>query len=626
MANSRTSLSDTGPDDPSQYIEVNPRVQSSQQTEFGSVMVRFYWNLIAETVTSSYQIRNINSSQIKRTLQLNPVDAKTLHSFYGQLGYYFSQNNIFDGTDYSNLEENLNREVNRSLLSVRTSISDTLGSGTATIVLENFQKQWIFQDKGNFTFRDLVGQAIFLKGLYVVIDAKGRFNNDNYYRIFQGSVKGVSEIDNPLERKITLNCRDLTKLLGFSRINVSPAIFNTDISVLQGTVPVTASQFQNHQTSIQVAEIAIPLVNNAKWKEASDKFSLSAFKETWHRPDSLPVDEHASEIQQVDVVTNNYRKITHVGNATYKLPKQLPGIAENYALIWGDKTVDTNSGTFSTTTPNPIYATSFNSFQLFTNELKTRLDLIQELALLTFFVSYIDSSGNIHFHPPRFDYTVGVSSGSALDQNPIYPLNYPDGTLESPWIYTLLPGESISESYSSDEEMVCTNVKVVGESDFGITNLIQSQTDPTYKRANVVWWDGMKRYGFREHIFRTAAFQDETTIKTVGLSVFMRKYLEVEQMSASMPMRPEMDVDRPFYIQERGWVYHIRSISHSYSAGTDEGPGEYSTSVDCYAGRPISQATLIPSNIFKLLDFDQVSKAFRDHGFNLDVNIFTPEA
>ncbi len=621
LHNSRTSLSDTGPNDPPRYIEVNPRMRDIQQTEFGSVMVRFYWNLLAETVSSSYQIRGINSSQITRELQLKPVDADVLQSFYDQLGYFFGQNNIFDGNDYSNIEENLNREANRSLQSFKTNISDTLGSGTATIVLENFRKQWIFQDRGNSTFSDLVGRSLFLKGLYVTIDAKGRFDTNTYYRIFMGSVKGISEIDNPVDRKITLTCRDLSKLLGFSRINVSPAIFNTDITVLQGAVPVTSSIFQKGQTSVQVANVAIPLVNDTKWKDATDKYSLAAFKEMWTRPDSLSVEAFKSDISEVDVVTDNYRYTTPVGQATYRLPKQLPGITDNYALLWGDKQVLPGASTFSDGNTNPIYAKAFNSFQLFTNELKSRLDIIQELAGLTYFMSYLDSSGNIHFHPPRFDYILDTTPNSDLSLNPIFPLTFPDGTEESPWTYTLLPGESVSETYTTDEEAVCTNIQVVGESDFGITNAIQSQIDPTYKRANVAWWDGMKRYGYREHILRTAAFQDSDSIKTVGLALFMRKYLEIERMSTTMPMRPEIDIDRPFYVQERGWVYHIRSISHSYSAGTADGPGDFSTTIDCYAGRPLQQATLIPSNIFKLLDFKQVAEAFRRNNFNIDVNI-----
>lgn len=617
---SRTPLSDSGTNDPNHYIEVNPRRISSQQNEFGSVIVRFYWNLLADTMASSYFIRNIGSSDIDRELIKNPVDPEILNLFYDQLGYNFVKNNIFSN-DTNTLEENLNREVNRSLLSVKTNISDTLGSGNATIVLENFNKQWVFKNKSAGIFSDLFGRSVFLKGLYVVIDAKGRFDTNTYYRIFVGSVKGISELDDPVDRIITLNCRDLTKLLSYSRVNTSPAIFNTDITALQGAVPVTSSIFQKGQTNVDIANAAIPLVDKAEWNDPSDKFSLAAFKEMWSRPDKLPVFAFQSDISEVDVILNNYRNTYSVGEATYKLKPQDPGTAENKALIWGDKIFNPVTSSFSDTLVHPVYAKAFNSFQLFTNEFRTRLDIIQDVAGLTFFSAYIDSSGNIHFHPPRFDYIKTFGGISTLDNPTTYPLSYDNGTPEGPWIYTLLPGESFSESYSTDEDAICTNLKVVGESDFGITNLIQD-VSPTYKRPNVVWWDGWKRYGFREHALRTAAFQDEESLKTVGLSLFMRKYLEIEHMSATMPMRPEIDIDRPFFIQERGWIYHIRGISHSYSAGTEDGPGEFFTSVDCYAGRPISQATLIPSNIFKLVTFDQVAGAFRQHGFNIDVNIF----
>jgi hypothetical protein len=615
---SRTPLSDDTAKLPSHYIEVNPKFNSERSTnQYGAVIVKFHWDLLAQTIASSYFIRGEVRKDIMTALQNTPVkDMKQYQTFKSALVYYFSDlNKTFDSS--KSLDVQLNKFANESLLSSRTNISTTLGSGTAQLTFENLDNQWLFQASDN-TYADLFGEVLFMEGLYLTIDAIGRFDSTKYYRIFTGSVKSYTVTDNPEDRTVSIDCRDLSKLLTSSRYNVHPALFNTDLAALQGKVTIAKNNLQN-KSNVEIAKLVIPDVTKGEWSNPTDKFSVAAFKEMWKPPTSLPIKHISNAVGGTDLVTQTYRKIYNASEASYDNEVQQPGETELYYLVWGDKQSDSDKGVFSNTA-HPAYALMFNKFELYLSEYQTRATVLKDTADLTLFFTYLDSSGNIHFHPSRHDYLI---SDKNTEGYPMYRLNNLDGSLENAYTYILDPGESISESYSSDEETIFTNLKVTGESAFGIFGQIQG-VNPRMYRPMVAWWDGMKRFGFKEQTISTAAFQGsdaEAKLKAFGLAVFMRSFFMRRTMTCSIPLRPELDIDRPFYVPGRKKVYHIKGIQHSYTAGTDRSGGEFITTVNCDSGRPLHQADLISTNLFKNLDSDQLINIFYENGFNLDVDI-----
>ena len=69
-------------------------------------------------------------------------------------------------------------------------------------------------------------------------------------------------------------------------------------------------------------------------------------------------------------------------------------------------------------------------------------------------------------------------------------------------------------------------------------------------------------------------------------------------MTTRMPMRPELQADRPIYDTNKDKFYYIRSVTHSYSAGGDNSGGTYNTEVICNAGRRPNE--FISSNVFAI--------------------------
>lgn len=617
IKNSRTPLSDDNFQLPSSVVSVN---NQKRQSEFGSIIVRFDWTLLAQTVGPSYFIRNIPLAKVKKKLRETKITSMPEYKqFINELVYYFQSNDLFD-SNASHLDENLNREVNKSLLSVRTNLQNYIGTGTATIELENFDYQWMFQigaNRDGGVFSDLAAKSLFLEGLYLTIDARGRFNNSKFYRIFSGSVKNINITDNPTDRRISITCRDLSKFLTNVRYNIHPAFFETDLAAIQGKATIFSSNLAN-KSNVDVARGVIPTLDDQRYNNPTDKYSISAFKEIWNKP-KLKVKTRNTQLGNTDVVYNNYKMSYPDTAATYGTPKANAGESETFALIWGDVTADNAKGTFSADSnqTHQVYAQMFSVSQLFMSEFKYRSDILNEAATMTYFATYLDASGNIHFHPPRYDH---LNSDTKADGYPILPLTFYDGAKENPHIFILEPGESISESYSSDEDSFVTAIQILGESDFGINQLIRN-TDPTYNRPYVLWIDGMKRFGFKLHQISTSAIQDSEALKAFALGAFLRRYLERENMTCTIPMRPELDVDRPFYSAQYRKIFHIIGLQHTYMAGGDKSPGTFTTAVTCNAGRPLNQATLITTNIFRTLKYDQLVTKLNDNGINIVISI-----
>lgn len=607
---SKTGLSQNDVNSPPFYVEVNPRKGSKD--EFGSVIVNFQWDLLADVVSLAKTVSDTQSDTYFTEKTVAPVKTQ----FIDYLTHYFKvRNKLY--VDGVSLDENLNRFVNQSITSVRTTNADKLGTGTASISLECVDYQWIFQDNSDSIFTELFGKPIFLEGLYFTIDGIGRYNPNKYYRIFTGSISSVTFIDNPLERRIELQAKDLSRLLGISRYNTHPAFLESDMAAIQGKATIFASNLTD-LGNIEIANIIIPDIDaeSGKWSNQVDKYSPASLREMWKNTDKL-VRTEQTPTGDTDIVEENFQ-VCYAKSAASFDKKDVP---TPYKLLWGDTVVEGEAFTKDSKNKHPIYNKMFNISQLRISEFKTRLDVLNEVSMLSLFATYIDGSGNIHFHPYRYDYL------SMEDEDtPVIPLyegeaisRYGTGEKENKYLYTLDPGESLSESSSMNEDDIVTALRVNGQGDFGIWQSMK-KINPEHIRPFLLWRDGARRYGLRERNVSTGAFNSGEQVESFAIALFMRMYLEREKMTVTIPFRPELQIDRPFYIKHRKHVYHIKGISHSYSTGSDRGPGDFTTTVTLFAGRPLKWGNILHTNLFRTKKPEELYKVYKQNGFNIEVN------
>ena len=559
----RPGLSNFGNTAPSNYIIVNDISPSSVNSNISnkSFVILFDWrNFISHLIASSPQKEEAFMSAI-----------------YGVL----DRMQIKDA-NITNFEHVLNREINNTITGFKTTVVNNLEGSSCTIDLENFDDKWIVQILGEY-----YKQSIIPEGIRFIIDARGRLDTKNFYRIFTGFVTATSETSNPTERRLSLSCKDYARWLARTRYNVHPAIYEIDPLAVQGAAQVFTSNLQGKSG----AEIIERLIS-VNPKDQADKINQSSL-EIWEKIE-LVEGETGLDTNQDGIVEDKYRFNFH-----HKYdPKELTTYTydSNYKpkiLIWGHT--------------GDVYTKLFSSFSLYLSEFKTKKDIILDIASITKYVAYIDGAGNCHYHPPRFeeDYYLIMKNGE----------NYKKDFTEDEARYTfwITDDEILASSYTQNEEEICTVARGVAQGAFGIFEQVRTNVSPQTYHATVGWEDGIRRFGFRERTFSTAALTDfsESKLAVFTAANLLRANQERIQMSATIPMRPELQVDRPIYDYSKEKYYHIRSVAHSYNAGGAISGGDWTTSIIAYAGRGADEK--ITSNLFaKKYPFKNVREMVAD--------------
>lgn len=473
--------------------------------------------------------------------------------------------------------EVLNKAINKSLMEFKTTTDTNLGSSSCSFKLENFEDKWIIKDKQNIFY----GQSLIQEGIKFVIDVKGRFNTNIFYRIWTGYIVSVSETSDPTDRSLTYNSIDSSRQLSYTRWNTHPAIHESDLLQQQINPTVYGSNLQG-QSGADIVQTLTTFTPKTTAKLDFGKFELWNDYDGGAKNNTIKSDSHG-------YVDDKYNYNFHFGYNSSDLTSY--DFKENktlYRIIWGHT--------------NTVYAEIFKSFVLNLSEFKTRKDILTNVASVTFYKIYLDGAGNLHYHPPRFEeepYLVVTDSITKEKENPL--------------IHCLFDDEIIGQSYTQSEVDVCTVARGIQEGDLGMQQALNSKIPNTFM-ATIVWEDGINRFGFRERQFTTAAFKgDDRHINAFTAAFLLRANQERFQMSATIPMRPEIQIDRPIYDYTKDKVYYIRKVTHTYMAGSPNSGGTFTTSVDCSAGRrpdeKISSNVLATANQYATVA-DMVNNGF----------------
>ena len=540
-------------DAPSNYVVVNDSDMLGTTIVENSCIILFDWNTF---------INKIISVDDQSALKKDFVAA--IESVLERLNIQSSVNEH---------EKVLNREINKSLLDFRVTLGTTLGGSSASFSIENFGEQWIVNDPA---LRDnaFYGQSIIQEGIRFVIEAKGRFvntdtNERDFYRIFTGFVETINETNNPLDKKLSYTATDMSYLLSATRFNIQPAIHEKDPIAKQKTPVVFKNVLEGKSTEhifetvfskeqVDKKEIQRPFY----WKIESGKNRLVGFNS-----------------DSSGILEKEYRRNWHVRRPSDQIKDYAFGSGQNkpfnpMVLLWGHTGL--------------AYAEVFSTLKLFISSFKTRQDILTDLSNIVFFKTYVDGAGNVHFHPPRFEEEVYLQlkdDYTSTDKK------------EHPLTYTVFDDDTISQSYSQSSKEVCTVARGHGEGGYGIYKGIQETADPNYLKASIAWEDGINRFGFKEGNISTSSIGARENLLNVFTAAFLlRRNQERFNMTATMVMRPELQVDRPIYDYNKDKIYYIRSVTHTYSAGTPTSGGTYTTSISCNAGRRVGKK--ISSNVF----------------------------
>ena len=540
-------------DAPSNYVVVNDSDMLGSTIVENSCIILFDWNTFTEKIIGIDE-----QSALKKDFEA------AIESVLARLDIQSSINEH---------EKVLNREINKSLLDFRVTLGTTLGGSSASFSIENFDEQWIVNDpalRGNAFY----GQSIIQEGIRFVIEAKGRFPNSttnerDFYRVFTGFVETITETNNPLDKKLSYTATDMSYLLSATRFNADPAIYEKDPIARQGDPTIFRTVLESKSTEqifkaifsekqVDKTEIQRPFY----WKIETGKKASIGFNS-----------------DNLGLIDEEYRRNWHVKRTSGQVKDYAFDSVQNkpfnpMVLLWGHTGL--------------AYAEVFGTLKLFISAFKTRQDILTDLANIVFFKTYVDGAGNMHFHPPRFEEEAYLQLKDGY---------MPTDETEHPLTYTVFDDDTISQSYSQSSKEICTVARGHGEGGYGIYKAIQQAAEPNYLKASIAWPDGINRFGFKEGSISTSAVgSNERLLNAFTAAFLLRRNQERFNMTATMVMRPELQVDRPIYDYNKDKIYYIRSVTHTYSAGTPTSGGTYTTSVSCNAGRRVGEK--ISSNIF----------------------------
>ena len=560
-------------DAPSNYIVVNDSDMLGTTIVENSCIILFDWNIFTNKVIGVDE-----QSALKKDFEI------AIESVLTRLNIQFSTN------EYENV---LNREINKSLLDFRVTLGTTLGGSSASFSIENFDEQWIVNDpilRGNAFY----GQSIIQEGIRFVIEAKGRFQNPDtnerdFYRIFTGFIETINETNNPLDKKLSYTSTEMSYLLSATRFNTDPALHEKD-PIAKQKAPVVFRTVLEGKSTEQIFETIFS-------KEHVDKTEIQ-------RPFYWKIEAGKNRSigfnsDSLGIVDKEYQRNWHVRRTSDQIKDYSFGNGQDkpfnpMVLLWGHTGL--------------AYAEVFGTLKLFLSAFKTRQDILTDISNIVFFKTYVDGAGNVHFHPPRFEEEVYLQlkdGYTATDEK------------EHPLTYTVFDDDTISQSYSQSSKEVCTVARGHGEGGYGVYKGVRETADPNYLKASIAWPDGINRFGFKEANTSTSSIGASENLLNVFTAAFLlRRNQERFTMTATMVMRPELQVDRPIYDYNKDKIYYIRSVTHTYSAGTPNSGGTYTTSISCNAGRRIGEK--ISSNIFATskslnkLNFTDAMKNYAD--------------
>lgn len=542
---------------PSNYIVVNDSSLVAEKSE-RSIIILIDWETFIEDIVAE------NHKSILYTAYTEAID-----DVLTRLTNKEHNTNI----DISDKEHLLNVYFNRSLLECKTTLTTNIVGNSCSFSIENFDDKWIVKKKGPFW-----GQSLLQEGMRFIVDGRGRFKTDNFYRMFTGYITGINEKADPTNKSLSFACADGSRYLKYTRYNTKPAIFTGEPLA----VDIKEKTFANiNLVQLNGAEIIKKVVLLGS---ATDKYELNE-PYHWEILNDSDTSDAALKggsskigipITKDGLLEPEYKRNWHTINKANRYKsynyKNINKDTTPKALLWGHT--------------GEVYTFMFGVLNLRFDEFQTKSDILTNIANLTHYVAYIDGSGNLHYHPPKFEDYYRVMMDGVTGEDDEHDLTY-----------TVFDDDTISQSYSQNEGEVCTVARGFGEGNFGINDQVRkSGIDPNYMKANMGWLDGINRFGLRERKVSTAAFNKQELLTLFTAGFIIRANQERYQMTAQVIMRPELQPDRPIYDFNKNKWYQIRQVTHTYMSGGPTSGGAYSTDIICYAGR--NPGETVAANLF----------------------------
>jgi hypothetical protein len=464
-------------------------------------------------------------------------------------------------------------EIQPLITSVTTSMSVAAPPGTADISMQiPTHLNDDLRRGGRLILTPMMEVRIYMKGAYLLNGAP------QYYPVFWGVVREVSESYSGGEHSVSLSCEDMTYWWKVQFINTNPSAlalesgqarnFTAEGNVFTGLNPFQVLYTLSRQVHGDSVLSSLFLQDFQVFGEAKEdeRLELMAYwAKRWNRIGT------ALRMFGPDgrlIVGDRLAAVLKRNNVSYAPSGKRGSAAAREGAKFVPPTFDFTQGTVDLTTITPFSLAPErigNSLDPYTSELQTKLQIAQQVAECIGYEFYMDVTGELIFKPPFYN----------LDVRDNFPVS---------WIQ---PIDIISESFSESPPEA---TYISGSGQF-VQNWEIGMSAEVVPRATYVDYQLVQRYGWIPTELQVSYIgaQESGGGTTQGgpQALFAHLVDQLDKINArtcsgsvTIPLRPELRGGYPMYHETRDAYYYVDGISHSFAFG-----GQCTTSLNFLAER-----------------------------------------
>lgn len=451
----------------------------------------------------------------------------------------------------------LNRYVQN--VSVDMSVDSPPGSASITLVVPSQVGQDLYFD-GNLILTTMMEVEIHMKG-YFTVDGIPR-----YYPVFWGLITNVEDTFSGGEYTINISCSDILHWWQSQHININPAykhfgghpgsgwqMFGHKFA---GKNPYDIIYMLSRHVFGDIYQAARSLTGyNAQEKQISRSALLQTmlyWEKRFQRMTKALVlyGIDGNVVRGIDIGTRYQirgNSVVDLQNSTNKrrAAKRQGGFAST--IVWqtgknppqGKKLFDPASSMVA------AFQTQFanaGNIEFWESEYLTKLEVAQQCAQSIGFEFYMDVTGEIVFKPPFWN----------LDCRANFPVS---------WIRDI---DIIDWSFSESEADVVNHLILKGSWRGKISYGMGSEVQPT---TSITDYRLLRKYGWRTQDYHCDYWSNPRTLFLHGLNVMDHQNVNIHQGSITIPIRPELRMGFPVFVEPKDTFWYIKGINHSYTRG-----------------------------------------------------------
>jgi len=442
------------------------------------------------------------------------------------------------------------RRINIQPLINSVSVNVGLDGGSASASIDLHIPRHYLDDifvGGQLSITTMMEVQIYMKGQFTVGGA-GQF-----YPVFWGITTSVSENYSAGEHTVSISCSDILYWWENQQININPSWLGarkdqTQQFNLEGNYFTKKNPYSIMYTlarrvygdSMNVRNMGVPGTGFRSEAPESQRRRLMAYwSRRWGRiGQSLRMFGPTGQVLQGDLLQfaidpRKFRR-SKAGSAA-----KIDGRFYD-AFQQGD--ID-----FSQVSPFALVFSQLQSLELYNSEFETRLGIANQVKEAIGYEFFMDVTGELIFKPPFYN----------LDVRPNFPVS---------WIRDI---DVISWGFAEnppDATFIEATGFQFGDQRVGLADEIQPKA--TYVDYRLVQKYGWKPGSFSSEYIGSRDFGGSKALFYHLVDILDKQNARVNNGTATIPLRPELRLGYPVYVEGKDAYYYLESLSHTFSYGS----------------------------------------------------------